>query len=226
MLCAIDPAPPFTMFSCAPFSIENSVSMLPCAWARYSRWRSDTFGQVGRHQAAHRRLEEIARELRADPGFREPRRDRARVPLGRARRGPRRVERDLRGHPVELPLRARERQHREWADLRDQSGVAARASPAHQEMGALHPRLVGGRRPTLSRGEDRVVLRAEPCAAAIDGRAVRERVRPDPAADPIARLEDDDGPSGLAQSMRRREARVPGPTTQTSASMRSSTQQP
>ena len=40
--CAIEPAPPSTMFSCEPSSIENSVLMLPCARTRNSRCSNDT----------------------------------------------------------------------------------------------------------------------------------------------------------------------------------------
>ena len=65
---AIEPAPPSTMFSCAPPSIENSVLMLPCPRTRSSRWRNDTFDEVGGEEPAHRRLEEVAGDLRADAG--------------------------------------------------------------------------------------------------------------------------------------------------------------
>ena len=165
-------------------------------------------GQVGRHEAAQRRLEEVASDRRADPRLLEPRRDGPRVPLGRARGGPRGVQRDLPGHLVELPLREREGQHGERTDLRDESGVAARAPLADQEMRALHPRLVGGHAHLAGEAEDRVVPRAEPSAPAIDGRAVGEMVRPDPAAHPVAGLEDDDRLPGLAQPTRRGEAGV------------------
>ncbi len=39
------PTPPSTMFSCAPFSIENSVLMLPWACTRKSRSRYDTWSR-------------------------------------------------------------------------------------------------------------------------------------------------------------------------------------
>ena len=38
---AIEPAPPSTMFSWAPFSMEKRVSMLPWPRTRNSRWRND-----------------------------------------------------------------------------------------------------------------------------------------------------------------------------------------
>jgi len=42
--------------------------------------------------------------------------------------------------------------------------------------------------PIAREREDRVVARAEPTAAAVDGGAVGEGVRPYPPADPIARF--------------------------------------
>ena len=107
--------------------------------------------------------------LRADARVLEPRGDRARVPLGGALRRPRRVERDLLRHAVELQLRQRDRDDRERADLRDEAGVAAGAVAVDEEVRALDPRLVRGHADLAREAEDRVVLRA---------RATRRRGRP------------------------------------------------
>jgi hypothetical protein len=69
-------------------------------------------------------------------------------------------------------------------------------------MRACDPRLVGADARLAREAEDRVVPRAEPSAAAVDGRPVREALRPDAAADAIARLEHDDRPPRLAEPMR------------------------
>ncbi len=57
--------------------------------------------------------------------------------------------------------------------------------------------------------EDRIVLRREPCAAAVDHGAIRKLVGPDPAADAVACLENDNGLPRLAEPSRRSEPCVP-----------------
>jgi hypothetical protein len=167
-------------------------------------------GEVRSHQAPQRRLEQIARNLRAHAAALEPPLDRARVPLGRARRGPRRVERHLARHPVDRPVRECEREHRERGDLRDQARVAARAPTADQQMCARHVRLVRGDAHLLREAEDRVVARAEPRAAAVDRGAVRQLLRPDPPAHAVARFEHDHRLPRLNQPPRRGEPGITG----------------
>src|SRR5262249_17392634 len=59
-------------------------------------------------------------------------------------------------------------------------------------------------------GEDRVVLRREPGAAAVDGRAVGKPMGPDATADAVARLEHDDRFPGLREPARCGEPGVTG----------------
>src|SRR5207245_3563998 len=140
----------------------------------------------------------------------EPRGDRARVPLGGTRRGPRGVDGDLPRHPVELHLRPGDGRDRKRADLRDEAAVTSRASPADQEMVALRPRLVRGDAHLLREPVDRVVSRSEKRASAIDAGAVGQTVCPDATPDAITRLQDDDRPTRVGQPTRGGEPCVPG----------------
>ena len=210
------------MFSWAPFSIENSVLMLPWARTRNRRWRNETSfrSPVNRPRTA------IAKSSLADAlpdaAVLDEVAERPAVPFLGALRGPRRLERDLLGHPVDLGLRQRDRGDRERADLRDEPGVPADASTVDEQVRALDVRLVRRDADLGREREHRVVLRPEPRTTAVDGRAVGELLGPDPAADPVPGLEHDDG---LARPGVSRRAAVspayPAPTTHTSASTRS-----
>ncbi len=196
--------------------------MLPCAAHQEQQVQERHVVQVAGEQAAHRHLEQVARDVGADPRTLEPPGDRARVPLRGALRRPRRVERDLLRHPIELHLRQRDRDDGERADLRDEAGVAADAVVVDEEVRALHPRLVGRHAHLRREAEDRVVLRR---------RATRHRGRP--ANRRRAAASRPDRRRGRAPRARRpilpawtsRRAAVspayPAPTTHTSASMRS-----
>ena len=209
--CAIDPAPPSTMFSCAPPSIENSVLMLPCARARNSRWSSD----VSFRSPVNRPRTAISNRSRAtggpDAGALEPPRHRTRVPLRSTLRRPRRVDRDVLGHPIDLRLRQRDGDDRERADLGDQARVPACAPAVDEQVGALDPGLVGGDADLAREPEDRVVRGAQPRAAAVDWRTVGQVVGPDPTADAVTCLDDDHRAAALAQPSGGREPGVPGP---------------
>ena len=173
--------------------------------------------QVAGEQPAHRHLEEVARDASCgSPSARATTRRTARPTRPRAGR--------VHGASSGTCFAIRSSFHcasaivsdRERADLRDEPGVAARAPLVDEEVRALHPRLVRGDADLAREAEDRVVLRAEPRAAAIDGRAVGEVLRPDPAADAVARLEHDDRLPALVSRRAAVSPAYPAPTTQTS----------
>ena len=166
--------------------------------------------QITCEQAAHRHLEQIARDGGPDPGALEPPSHRARIPLIGAPRHPWGVNGDVLRHPIELHLRQRDRDDRKWTDLGNEAPVTARSSLADEEVSALHPCLVRGRPHLPREPEDRIVPGAQPRASAVDRRAIGQAVGPDPAPDAIARLEDDDRLPTLAQPPRGREPGVPG----------------
>ena len=181
------------MFSCAPFSIENSVLMLPCAAHEEQQVEERHLVQVARHQPAHRHLEQVAGDAACGSRTRSSHdatecasHSAARCAVHGASSGTCFAIRSS-FHCASASVSDGER-----ADLRDQARVAPHAAVVDEEVRALHPRLVRGHAHLAREAEDRVVLRAEPCAAAIDGRAVRAAGGPDPAADPVARLEHDD----------------------------------
>ena len=107
------------MFSWEPPSIENSVLMLPCAHEEQQVEKRHVV-QVAGEQAAHRHLEQIAPDGGPDPGTLEVPGHRTLIPFGGALRRPRRFERNVLGHPIELGLRERDRDDREWTDLRNE----------------------------------------------------------------------------------------------------------
>ena len=192
---AIEPAPPSTMFSCAPPSIENSVLMLPCPRTRNSRWRNDTSfrSPVNRPRTAiSNRSRPMpgrgSRTARATQATERESHSAARFAVHGASSG------TLLRHPVDASICASAmRDDRERADLRDEPGVATRASAVDEEVRALRPRSCRSCTPTSSREpEDRVVLRRRATRRRGRRRAVGEVVRPDPAADAVARLEHDD----------------------------------
>ena len=166
---------------------------------------------VGGEEPRDRGLVEVAGDLRADPGALEVGADRVRVPLGGAAGRPRLVEREGPGQPVDLPLGPGDAEHGQRADLRDEPGVPAGPTAADEEVGALHPRLVGRDPELAGQPEDGVVLGCEPRAAAVHRRPVPERLGPDATAHPVAGLEHDDRPPALAQPPSRGETRVAGP---------------
>src|SRR5437867_13051523 len=124
--------------------------------------------------------------------------------------GPRGVDGDLPRHPVELHLHPGAGSDRKRAELRNEAAVAARASPADQEMVALRPRLVRGDAHLLREPVDRVVSRSEKRASATDGGAVGQTVCPDATPDAITRLQDDDRLTSVGQPTPGREPCVPG----------------
>ena len=77
-------------------------------------------------------------------------------------------------------------------------------------MGPLHPRLVRGHAHLPRQPEDGIVLGAEPRAAAVHRRAVGQVLRPDPAPDAVARLEDDNRLLALSKPAGGGEPGVPG----------------
>ena len=72
------------MFSCAPLSIENSVLMLPCAAHEQQQVQERDVVEVTGEQPAHRHLEQVATDRRADARVLEVPGERLLVPLGRA----------------------------------------------------------------------------------------------------------------------------------------------
>ena len=166
--------------------------------------------QITCEQAAHRHLEQIARDGGPDPGALEPPSHRARIPLIGAPRHPWGVNGDVLRHPIELHLRQRDRDDREWTDLGNEAPVTARSSLADEEVSALHPCLVRGRPHLPREPEDRIVPGAQPRASAVDRRAIGEMLRPDPAPDAVTRLEHDDGPRALEKSPSGRKSGVSG----------------
>ena len=133
--------------------------------------------QVAGEEPAHRHLEEVAPDALVDARLLDVLGDRLRVPLDRLLRGPRRVERHLPRHPVDLHLRPGDAQHRERADLRDESRVLQAAVAVDQQMRAVDVGLVRRDADFRREPERRVVVRREPRAAAVDRRAVGERLR-------------------------------------------------
>ena len=99
---------------------------------------------------------------------------------------------------------------REWADLRDQPGVATRASVVDQQMCALHPCLVSRDADFACKSEDPIVLRSQPRAATIDGCAIGKLIGPDPPSDAVTGLENDDRLPALGQATCCGEAGVAG----------------
>jgi hypothetical protein len=167
--------------------------------------------QVSAHQAADGAFEQIERDARPHTATLQPPRDRARVPLGRALRGPRSVDRELLRHPVELGIRPGEGENGERTDLRDQSGVPACTSAADEEVRAFRVRLVRRDAVLTCERVHRIVSGSEERAAAIDGRAAVQLLGPDPAPDTVAGLTNHDGLPGLTQTPRGRKTGVTGP---------------
>ncbi len=98
--------------------------------------------QVAREQAAHRHLEQVAADGGADARMLEPGCNRPGVPFRSALGRPRRLDRDVPGHAIELRLRQGERHDGKRADLRDEPGITTRASTVDEKVRALHPGLV------------------------------------------------------------------------------------
>ncbi len=163
-----------------------------------------------REQPAHRGLEQVARRRRPDARSLEEPGDRSSIPLGRLRRFPRRLERDVLAHAVDLRLGQRDREHGERADLRYEARVATRLPAGDEQVRTLDPRLVGRHAEFAREPEDGVVPRAEPPAAPIDRAAVGQVEGPDATADAVAGLEHHDGLAGLAEPEGRRQPRVAG----------------
>ena len=143
---AIDPAPPSTRFSCDPFSIENSVLMLPCP-----RTRSAGAGATprrGRRSSARGRPSRTGRGRSAcgcPTRSSQDATDRSSHSFAfgavhGASSGSRFAMRSTR------QLGQRDRHHGERADLRDEPGVPADAAVADEQVGALDLRLVRRRR--------------------------------------------------------------------------------
>jgi hypothetical protein len=129
----------------------------------------------------------------------EPARQGLAVPLERPRRGPRLLERQFGGHPVELPDHVGELQQGDVLAAVDQDVVLALVVGRE----GLDPQLGG-------EGDDPVLGRADELTAELgDGTANRLLVA-DPAADPLAGLDDDDVAAGALDLVRRGEAGEPG----------------
>ena len=122
---AIEPKPPSTRFSWAPFSIENRWLMLPCARTRNSRCRNDVSSSPPVNSPRTAISKRSAPMPFLMPAVLDEVGHRALVPLRGARRSPGRVDRDLLRQPVDLRLCSRDREHRERADLRDQTRCTA-----------------------------------------------------------------------------------------------------
>ncbi len=149
--------------------------------------------EVTGEQAAHRHVEEVTvpprSGSRSAPATRPPsaRPTPARASPSTGRRG------GPSWRSIEAGLGQSDRGHRHRADLGDQPSVAEHPTPVDEEVGAFHPGLVGGDAEVAGEPEHRIVLRGQPCAAAVHRRAVGEVLCPDPTTDPVAGLEDDDG---------------------------------
>ena len=142
--------------------------MLPWPRTRVSRCSSETSFRSPVIKPAHRHLEQVTGDVGADPGALQPRRHRSRVPLRGVLRRPRRFDRDVLGHPIDLQLRERDRDDRERADLRDEARVAASSLLIDEQVRTLHPRLVGRDTDLAGEPKDCVVLWAEPRSTTID----------------------------------------------------------
>ena len=190
------------MFSCAPPSIENNVLMLPCPRTSNSRCSSDTSFEVAGEQARGRPSRTVSGDAGADaasaPATRRPIANptpAARFAVHGASTG------TLLGHPIESQLRQRDRGDRERADLRDEARCSDAIRPSSTSRCAPSTHVLYVATPTSPASrEDRVVARAQPRAPTVDGRAVRQLLRPDPAADPVARFEHGDRLARLRQS--------------------------
>ena len=210
MRWAIEPAPPSTMFSCEPPSIENSVLMLPCARTRNSRWSNE----MSSRSPVNSPRTAISNRSRATV-VRIPERSSHHATERESHSAARsavhgRVERHALGHPVDLHLGQRDRHDGEGADLRDQTRVAPRSPVVDEQVRALDPGLVGGDADLGGQAEDRIVPGRQPRPTPIDRRPVGQVVSPDPAADPIAGLEHDHRGARLTQPQGRGQPGVPG----------------
>ena len=168
-------------------------------------------GEVGGEARPHRRRDQVAGEpgrhvRRAEPGL-----HRLRVPVGRLRRVPRRLDGHLLGHGVHARNRLPRTEQRHRAHPGDVAPVAADPAAGGQHVVALDVRLEGGDAHLLGQRVHAVVVRADEAAAHVDGHAVPAGLRPHPSADAVPRLEDDHRAAGLAQAPRRRQPGQPRP---------------
>ena len=120
----------------------------------------------------------------------EPGGDGLAVPLGRLGRPPRRIERNLLGHPVEPRLRLRHVSQHERVQLRDRALVAGEATAVLELVEALVVGLEQLETQLADPVVDAQLRGADPLAADLDDRTVTERMVQRPPADAVTRFED------------------------------------
>jgi len=120
----------------------------------------------------------------------------------RVLRLPRRVERQRSRHPSQALEREAETDDRERVDPRDHARVAVVGSVEADDVVAALVLRVGLAAELPAQREHPVLADPKPGAADRQDGAVIQRSVPRTAADPVARLEDDDLTSGIRQALR------------------------
>src|SRR6185437_8680732 len=137
-----------------------------------------------REDSLEARFDEGARGARLDISV-EERSERPRVPLGRLRRLPRRLERHLPGHTLEPPLRKADVEQAHEIEARNRASVAALLAPDDEEVMA---RGIGGKRlypELLDEPEHPILRRTNPLPAEVDPRAARQDLGVGPPASAV-----------------------------------------